>query len=75
VVANGDYSSLGIERAVRIHKPHSVLKFQRQRGAEEDFPCGAELDYRLFLQSTRLCGNRRYADSDSHRKRVREKMG
>jgi hypothetical protein len=75
VVANGDYSSLGVERAVRIHKAHSILKFQRQRGAEEDFPCGAELDHRLFLQSTRLRGNSRYADSDSHRRGVRKKMG
>jgi hypothetical protein len=75
VVANGDYGSLGIERAVRIHKPHSILKFQRQRGAEEDFPCGAELDYRLFLQSAGLGSNSRYADSDSYRRCVRKKMG
>jgi hypothetical protein len=75
VVANGDYGSLGIERAVRIHKPHSILKFQRQRGTEENFPCGAKLDYRLFLQSTGLRGNSRYADSDSHRRCVRKKMG
>ena len=54
---------------------NAVLKFQRQRRAEENFLKGAELDHRAFLQTLPAHAHRRELDGNPHGRSAGKKFG